>query len=216
MRLFDISRTLSPTLAAWPGDEGVVLRKNARIADGASVNLGAISLSLHNGSHADATFHFEESGITMERMPLAPYFGPAVVIDLRHLFADGAKPEIQVTDLEPHAAEISRTTRLLLRTDCWPDSREFPEWIPVLAADVPAWLGAHGVQFIGFDVPSVDRLDAKQLDNHHALAAAKIAIVESLDLSEISPGAYELAALPLKIEGGDGAPVRAILWRDAT
>jgi arylformamidase len=52
------------------------------------------------------------------------------------------------------------------------------------------------------------------LPNHHALAEARIAIVESLDLSEVDEGEHQLAALPLKIAGSDGAPVRAILWRD--
>jgi arylformamidase len=50
--------------------------------------------------------------------------------------------------------------------------------------------------------------------NHHALAGAGIAIVESLNLSGVAPGIYNFAALPLKIAGGDGAPVRAVLWRD--
>ncbi|MBA3607658.1 MAG: arylformamidase, partial [Chthoniobacterales bacterium] len=52
------------------------------------------------------------------------------------------------------------------------------------------------------------------LRNHHALAAADIAIVEGLDLSAVEAGVYWLAALPLKIIGGDGAPVRAVLWRE--
>jgi len=60
----------------------------------------------------------------------------------------------------------------------------------------------------------MDEIDSKSLQNHHALAHAGIAIVESLDLSEVAPGIYNLAALPLKITGGDGAPMRAILWRD--
>jgi arylformamidase len=52
------------------------------------------------------------------------------------------------------------------------------------------------------------------LQNHHALAHAGIAIIESLDLSAVAHGIYNLAALPLKIAGADGAPVRAALWRD--
>jgi len=60
----------------------------------------------------------------------------------------------------------------------------------------------------------VDEIDSKSLQNHHALARAGIAIVESLDLSRVGPSIYNLAALPLKIAGGDGAPMRAVLWRD--
>jgi len=52
------------------------------------------------------------------------------------------------------------------------------------------------------------------LHNHYALGRAGIAIVESLDLSGVEPGMYNFAAFPLKIAGGDGAPVRAVLWRE--
>jgi arylformamidase len=63
-------------------------------------------------------------------------------------------------------------------------------------------------------LPSADEIDSKSLQNHHALASAGIAIVESLDLSNVGSGIYQLAALPLKIAGGDGGPMRAILWRE--
>jgi arylformamidase len=84
----------------------------------------------------------------------------------------------------------------------------------VIAADVPLWLQKNGVKLLGLDLPSVDEIDSKSLQNHHALAGAGIAIVESLDLSGVGPGIYDFAALPLKIAGGDGAPLRAVLWRD--
>ena len=70
------------------------------------------------------------------------------------------------------------------------------------------------MKLLGLDLPSVDPIEAKKLTNHYALAAARIAIVESLDLSEVEAGIYHLSALPLKIAGGDAGPVRAILWRD--
>ncbi|MFL6542052.1 MAG: arylformamidase, partial [Chthoniobacterales bacterium] len=78
----------------------------------------------------------------------------------------------------------------------------------------PAWLKARGVKLLGFDVPSVDEITSKDLPNHHALGAAGIGIVESLDLSRVSAGVYQLIALPLKIAGADGSPIRAILWRE--
>ena len=213
-KMIDISRALSPTLAPWPGDVPFALKANAQIAEDAAVNLGSISMSLHNGTHADATFHFEANGETMEQMPLEPYVGAAVVVDLVAQLR-GARREIDVTDLMPHAAAIETTRRLLLKTNCWPDSAVFPDWIPVLATDVPAWLAQRNLLLLGLDIPSVDSLDSKDMRNHHALGAAGIAIVESLDLTSASAGVYELSALPVKICGGDGAPVRAVLWRTA-
>jgi arylformamidase len=96
----------------------------------------------------------------------------------------------------------------------WKDSKIFPNWIPVIASDVAEWLGQRKVKLIGLDLPSVDPIEAKKLLNHHALAAAGIAIVESLDLSAVEAGTYHFCALPLRISGGDAGPVRAILWQD--
>src|SRR5437773_10503271 len=121
---------------------------------------------------------------------------------------------ITIEDLRPSAEAIAATSRLLVKTGRWRDSTVFPNQIPVIAADVPAWLQKNGVKLLGLDLPSVDEVDSKSLQNHHALARAGIAIVESLELSDMAPGIYNFAGLPLKIAGADGAPMRAILWRD--
>ena len=189
------------------------------MAEGATVNVGAINMGVHNGTHADATFHFDESGDPIERMPLDAYVGDAVVVDLTKLFARTGDEldrtrQIGVADLEAFSASLEQAPRLLLKTGVWKDSKVFPDWIPVIAPDVPEWLRERKVKLLGLDLPSVDAIDAKKLTNHYALAAARIAIVESLDLSEVEAGIYHLSALPLKIAGGDAGPVRAILWRD--
>jgi arylformamidase len=179
------------------------------------VNLGAISMSVHNGTHADAQFHFDTNGETIEKAPLEVYLGRAAVVDLAQAFLSAKEKHlITIEDLQPSAEQIAAASRLLVKTGRWSDSSVFPDKIPVIAADVPAWLQKNGVRLLGVDLPSVDEIDSKSLQNHHALARAGIAIVESLDLSDVAPGIYNLAALPLKIARGDGAPVRAILWRE--
>ncbi len=214
MDIFDISRTLSADLAEWPGDEAFRFKFNGRIAEGASVNVGMISMSLHNGSHADARYHFEDDGWTMEQAQLQTYLGPAIVVDLSHKYSGDSMPQMTVADLAGSADELINTPRLLLKTNVWRDSAVFPKQIPTIGADVPAWLQARGVKLLGFDVPSVDEITSKDLPNHHAIGAAGISIVESLDLSAVKAGRYNFVGLPLKIAGGDGSPVRAILWRE--
>ena len=215
MKIWDISRTLWNDLAEWPGDEPFHFRLTKKIADGQSVNLGAITMGVHNGTHADAQFHFDAAGESIEKAPLEVYLGRAVVVDLAESFSQRREKQlITIEDLQAHAEEIGKTSRLLIKTGRWSDSAVFPKQIPVIAAQVPSWLRKNGVKLLGLDVPSMDEIDSKSLQNHHALAAAGIAIIESLDLSRVSPGIYNLAALPLKIAGGDGAPMRAVLWRD--
>ena len=214
MKIWDISRPLTGTLAPWPGDIPFDYKLNARIPGGSSVNLGSISMSVHNGTHADAPFHFDDSGNTIEQMPLETYFGRARVLDLTGRLSESGRQFIELADLEPEAKAIAETRRLLLKTGAWPDSSVFPSWIPVLARGVAEWLGQREVCLVGFDVPSVDPITAKTLPNHQALARAGVCIIESLDLSAVPAGTYHFAALPLRIAGADGAPVRAILWRD--
>jgi arylformamidase len=215
MKIWDISRTLSNDLAEWPGDKPFRFRLTNEIAKGASVNLGAITMSVHNGTHADARFHFDSKGDSIEKAPLDIYVGRATVVDLTQSFARSRQKHlITAEDLKPHAEDIAATSRLLVKTGRWSDSTVFPDQIPVIAADVPVWLQKNGVKLLGLDLPSMDEIDSKSLQNHHALAGAGIAIVESLDLTDVAPGIYNFAALPLKIAGGDGAPMRAILWRE--
>ena len=178
------------------------------------MNVGMISMSLHNGTHADARFHFENDGWTMEQAQLEVYFGPAIVADVSGKFSGGAMPQIAIEDLTRWSDELSNAPRLLLKTNVWDDSTVFPQQIPTVARDVPAWLGERGVKLLGVDVPSVDEITAKDLVNHHAIGAAGISIVESLDLRAVEAGRYNFVGLPLKIQGGDGSPIRAFLWRE--
>jgi arylformamidase len=211
--IWDISQPLKNDVAPWPGDTPFRYELAWQMSETCPVNVGALSMSPHNGTHADAPFHFDRNGAAIDSLPLGNYIGPAVVIDLEEKFSY-AYPTIMIADLEHARSQIAETRRILLRTNCFPDSTRFPDWIPALHPDAVAWLRELNIVLLGVDVPSVDPLEAKVLANHYTLIAGKVAIVESLDLREIEAGVYQFAALPLRLVGGDAAPVRAILWRD--
>jgi len=203
LKIHDITLTLRDALPCWPGDTPFEFGLAWSQSAGASVNVGRVSTTVHIGTHVDASFHFDSAGATIEALPLDPYLGPARVVDVR------GRPLIRVEDLV--GFDLSKTPRLLLRTDGWLDHSTFPESIPVLDADVPSYLSEQGVILLGLDVPSVDQIDSTDLPIHHALGSFGIFILESVDLTRVEPGVYELIALPLKILGGDGSPVRAVL-----
>ena len=207
--LYDISRPLHTTTAPWPGDTAFEYRLTWRMDAGASVNVGAITMGTHNGTHADAPFHYLSDGECIDALDLSLYVGPAVVTDVSA--AGWSITQDALADVASQLGTHGNVTRLLLKTGSWPDSTRFPERIPTLAPGVPAWLGKRGVRLLGLDVPSVDTIDSQDLPVHHALAAAGVCIIESLDLSAVAPGVYELIALPLRIVGGDASPVRAVL-----
>ncbi|HSP44813.1 MAG TPA: cyclase family protein [Chthoniobacterales bacterium] len=214
MKIFDISRPLDNTLAPWPGDTAFHFDLKWKMTEGATVNVGAVTMGVHNGTHADAPFHFQQGANAIEQMPLEIYLGDAVVVDLSQKFETDRKGPIAIADIAPHVDAFGWAPRVLLKTSVWKDSTVFPDWIPVIAPDVAGWLGTQNVKLLGLDLPSVDTIEAKILVNHHALAAAGIVIVESLNLTKVEPGSYHFSALPLRVSGGDAAPVRAILWRD--
>ena len=203
MKIYDITLPIDSALAVWPGDALYRLERTAQIADGSSVNLGAVTLSLHTGTHADAPYHFRDDGETIDTLPLAVYLGPALLADVT------GKDTIQQSDL--NGLDFTNAPRLLLKTGAWHNHAVFPEAIPTLAPDVPAFLGAQGVRLLGLDVPSVDALDSKDLPLHHALHANGIHILESLRLGDVPPGRYELIALPLPFRAADASLVRAVL-----
>lgn len=205
MRLHDLTLPLSPAIVPWPGDIGFTRTPSAHIAGGDSVNVSSISLSLHNGTHADAPWHYDEAGVTMEKVPLEPYLGPAVVVEA--FGCEGGGISAAAFD----GVDLAASPRVLIKTAPQQDRTHFPNDFAVLSPEAIARLAAAGVLLVGMDVPSVDKPDSKDLPNHHALGAAGIFILENLHLGPVPPGRYELIALPLAIAGGDGSPVRAVL-----
>jgi len=203
MKIIDITHPHSDRLAPWPGDTPFEFRFVARLREGASCNVGKLTCSIHSGTHLDAPYHYNESGATIDALPPALFIGPARVFQAQGL--DSLTRDIFA------ALDGRATPRVLVRTNACDDKSIFPSHIPTLAPDVPAWLGQQGVRLIGLDLPSVDQVDSKTLPIHHALDAANITILENLDLRTVAPGCYDLIALPLRVSGADGSPVRAVL-----
>jgi arylformamidase len=203
MKLIDITHPHSNALAPWPGDTPFHFEFVARLANGASCNVGRFTSSIHSGTHMDAPLHYNDAGLSIDQIDLELLLGPARVF---------LAPNT-LTLTREHFAGLDgpATPRVLVRTNYCDDKTKFPARIPVLAPDVPAWLGAQGVKLIGLDLPSVDQVDDPSMQVHHRLDAANILILENLDLRATPPGVYDLVVLPLKIAGAEGSPIRAVL-----
>ena len=203
MQIFDITLPVEVGMATWPGDVPYRIEPTCSLREGAAVNLSSVAFSVHTGTHIDAPYHFSEEGATVEAFDLTAFLGPAHVVDV------SGRAVIRREDLA--GVDFTDTPRLLLKTNAWADPRRFPEHIPTMSPDVPAFLQAQGVILVGLDVPSVDEIESKALPIHQGLGRCGIAILESLALAEVPAGRYELIALPMKLIGADGAPVRALL-----
>lgn len=199
----DISRTMSDAIACWPGDVAYRFDLGVKMTEGASCNVGSIVTSVHTGTHVDSPFHFDPAGATIEALDPAIFIGPAWLADVTETPGNWRKA------LE--SLDFSIAPRVLFRTGGWPEGGPFPQTIPVMEPGLPAWLAERGVKLIGLDLPSVDPLDSKTLDRHHALGRGGIHILEGLTLAKIPSGLYDLIALPLKLADADGSPVRAVI-----
>ncbi len=204
-QMFDISRPLMAETAVWPGDTPFNLKTIMALSRGDSVNLTTLTISAHTGTHVDAPYHFAEDGARMDGVGLRPYWGRAQVVTI-----DKAPGKLLPSDFA--AYDLSLAPRLLVRTPVAAlPFTQFPEQIVHPSPELADYLGQLGVLLYGTDAPSMDAIDSKELPGHHALLRNGIAILEGVDLTAVADGIYELVALPLKIVGGDGSPVRAVL-----
>ena len=212
MKIYDISLTISTELPTWPGDPGIRLERTSKMEDGEDANVSDLSMGVHTGTHVDAPFHFLGGNTdTVESLALEILTGPALVVYLPDVAVD-----ISVADLE--AANIpSDTRRLLLKTsnsNLWAAGiNTFQEDFLALDVEAANWLVQREIKLVGVDYLSVAPY-RDGIPTHRALLGAGIIALEGLFLSDIEPGEYTLYCLPLKIEGCDGAPARAILVGD--
>ncbi|NDB74897.1 MAG: cyclase family protein [Verrucomicrobia bacterium] len=159
----------------------------------------------------DAPRHFVANGKTMETLPLDAVLGPCRVIELKD------KTAITVAELKPH--KLKRGERVLFKTRnstrSWKLAKTavFDEHFIYIPADTAQYLVDCGVMTVGVDYLSVGGYNKDGVECHQIMLGARqpIWIIEGLNLAKIKPGKYELACLPLKIVGADGAPCRAAL-----
>lgn len=168
------------------------------------MNVAAFTATTHAGTHADAPLHYDPSGEDAASVDLSAYLGRCRVVDAR-----GAGAVITTTFLAGRVSDPP--PRLLLRTfDRFPHGRWVSDFTAV-AAEAIDWLAGLGVRLIGVDSPSLDPESSKSMDAHLAVRAHGMSILEGLVLDEAPPGDYDLIALPLRLEGLDSSPVRAVL-----
>jgi arylformamidase len=204
MRIWDISPPIRTGIPVWPGDTEYSEQRTWAMGPGVPVNVSKFTMSTHTGAHADAPFHYDDTGARMGGVDVRRYLGPARVIE-----AVGVRPLIEPPHVQPHLAP--GITRIILRT-----YRQAPQarWDDGFTAVAPATielLARSGVVLIGIDTPSLDPQNSKTMDAHHAVRRHGLSILEGLVLDDVSAGDYELIALPLKLADLDAAPVRAVL-----
>jgi len=203
--ILDISPRLSSRLAVWPGDFAFAREAQVHPGPHGPVEVGRIRTTLHAGAHADAPSHYLPGAPAIDRVDLSPYCGLCEVVAV--ILAPGAR--ILPEDLP----EALAAPRVLFKTGSHPDKDAFLTTFNSLSPALVHALKARGCLLAGIDTPSVDPFESEALEAHRALGACDMRVLEGLDLRDVAPGTYFLCALPLRIEDGDGSPVRAVLFQ---
>lgn len=222
MRIVDLSFPLKPHFR-WT----VSSERRSSHESGALFQSTVFTASCHAYTHVDAPVHFLPGDRDIAHMPVDQWMGPAAVVDLTHLAENG---EVTARDLERRAAHVEPGDIVLLRTD-WPkrcpvETERFWREAPFTGRSACEWLVARRVKAVGYDYPpdfairtmifepetAVTRHDCT---THDVFFPAGITVVEYLtNLDQIAASRCRFLALPLKLEGADGSPVRAVAITD--
>jgi len=199
------------TLPLRTGMRGVAVEPSKTLErDGWNASL--LHLYSHCGTHMDAQIHFAAGEETIDQIPLNRCMGPAWVVPL-----DSTEPRavLQTDDLGRAVERFAPGDSLLLRTG-WSRHAEDPglyrDQLPRIGEHLARWCVEHQVRLLGVEPPSV--ADVNNRDEvtliHQILLAGGVNIVEGLtNLTSLSAERVLFAAMPLRVEGGDGAPCRA-------
>ena len=204
-RIYDITVPLSPSLAVYPGDAPIKITSVSQLAKGDVANTSRIEMGSHNGTHLDVPRHFFAQGDSTDALDLSTLIGPVQVLRVtgqNHISADTLR-----------TFDLTTTQRILFKTrnsHLWAQPDFQPDYV-ALTASAACYLIERGIKLVGIDYLSVDAYACNDYPVHRILLGAGTLILEGLDLRAVVPGHYELIALPIRLQDGDGAPTRVVL-----
>ena len=231
----DLTHTFDSTTIYWPTDTaGFRLTELAYgpTPGGWFYAAYALSSAEHGGTHLDAPIHFAEGRLTTDRIPLSGLIGPAAVVDVSPQAAadpDYLVPVADLTGREARNGAIPDGAILLIRTGWgarWPHRATYlgtdrvgPEAVPHLhfpglSAEAAQWLvEERGVVAVGIDTPSIDHGPSTDFMAHRILYAENISGFENVaNLDRLPEAGAFVVALPMKIGGGSGGPLRIVAF----
>ena len=231
----DLSHAFGPLTIYWPTDTaGFQLTELAYGHTDGGYFYASYSFASaeHGGTHVDAPIHFAEGRMTADEIPLSSLITMASVVDISA--AADADPDylLSVEDLTAWEAEhgqLAEGTALLVRTGWssrWDDRAAYlgtdltgPEAVPELhfpgiGPEAAQWLvDNRNIAAIGIDTPSIDYGQSSDYRAHVILYSANMVGFENLtNLDALPPTGAGIVALPMKIVGGSGGPLRIVGW----
>jgi arylformamidase len=208
MKIFDVTVPIFNLMPVWPGDPQVDNQLVSSIEKGEEANVTCINMSAHTGTHIDAPKHFIKSGVAIEGLNLTTLLGEVEVVEINFRISQIDALTLSKLNMNQWPQRVffkTNNSKLrLLEEDCF--NQNFTALLP----DAAEYLVQKGVKLVGIDYLSIAPYENGS-DTHIKLLENNVIVIEGLNLADISPGIYELIALPILLEGADGAPARVLL-----
>jgi kynurenine formamidase len=231
-RIVDLSHPFDQDAIYWPTESGFALEK---VAEGVTPTgyfyaANRFAAAEHGGTHIDAPYHFSATGQTVDAIPLERLIGPGVVVDASQQCAGNRDYLVTVEDFtnwEKSNGSIPDGAMVLINTGFgayWPDRERYMGsaelgaeavaklHFPGLNPDAARWLATERkIGAIGLDTPSIDHGPSKEFKAHVVLFEHDIPAFENVaNLNALPAKGFHVIALPMKIDGGSGGPLRII------
>ena len=194
MTIYDISVEITAA-PVYPGDPETHIEKISDMDIGDSVNVSALTMSLHTGTHVEAPLHFIRNANSISDLRLDSFMGECSVVSCGGY--SGVLTGADIDELVPQGAR-----RVLFKT----------LGNVKLSKSAVLSLISIGVTLVGIDAQSISEAD-DDAEVHKHLLNAGIVILEGINLRHVQSGEYTLMALPIKLNGTEATPCRAILMK---
>lgn len=206
MKFVDLTHPLRDGQSSFPGDPALSIAPHATIEKN-HCNVSLIAMGSHQGTHLDALHHFVPDGKWLDQMPLDWFYGPATLLRL----PKNPRAEITLADLKRFEERLTPGARVIYETG-WHRHYGQPDYFadfPSLTQEAAAYLAGRRIRLLGMDTPTPSR---DYYEVHHLLQQkpAEIVLVESLTNLDSLPEDFLFIGFPLRFEGGDGSPIRAV------
>ncbi|MBN2858106.1 MAG: cyclase family protein [Candidatus Delongbacteria bacterium] len=204
-KIIDLTHTVNEKMTVYPGTPAPVIKDYSTVEKEGFAEL-LLTMVTHTGTHIDAPCHIIKGAKKLSDFALNNFIGNAIVMD-----CEGRK-EISLELLKSRENDIDQAEFVLFRSGWnrrWHE-KDYFEQFPVLTTEAAKWLSEFRLKAVGFDYVSVDAMDNTGMSNHKIFLSKEIMIIENLtNLDQLPESGFVFYAIPLKIEGADGSPVRA-------
>ena len=231
-QIVDLTHDYSAETIYWPTEDGFKLDIGFEgiTEKGYYYSAKKFSAPEHGGTHMDAPIHFAKNGKTIDQIPLDQLIGPAIIIDVSKEALKNRNYQISIQDFtiwESSNGKIPDETIVLLHTGFgryWPDRLKYlgtdktgkealtDLHFPGLHPDAAKWLVENRkINAIGLDTQSIDYGQSEFFETHRILCTKNIPFFENVaNLDKLPAIGTVVIALPMKIKGGSGAPLRLV------